>query len=121
MAITIALDATFTHLMGDRSLKTKQNSTSREREAVVTITVGAGDTYTTNGVTLDFTQIRLFSQVYLVNVCHNGYVLPVQYIPAAGNAAATGKMKFFDSSGAELGNGSAAIQNKVIKCIIRGI
>ena len=119
--VTIAINSTFTHLNQDRTLSVKQNCASREREAIVDITFSNSDTYTTNGFTLDFSKIRNFKEVYFLDPVHNSYGLPVQFIPSAGNVSSTGKLKFFDDTGAELGSGSSAIQNVVIRAVIRGI
>ena len=119
-ATAIAINSTFRHLTQDRSLRIKQNATSLEREAVVDITTQS-TVYTTNGITLNFSKIMGFTQVYLVDVVHNGYVLPVKFVPASKNDAATGKMIAYDSSGVELGAGSTAFESKAPRCIIRGI
>src|SRR5438093_8862504 len=107
MAATVALVTAFGHLNDDRTLTLRQNSASRERSAVVDITFDGAGTYTTGGVIVDFTGIRRFKQVYFLDVGHTTYVLPVNFVPGAGNDASLGKLKFFDSSGAELGAGSA--------------
>ena len=121
MAATITLNSTFAHLNDDRTSSVKQNSASRERSVVCDILVGEFDTYVTNGIILDFSKIRRFSQVYVCEVAHKSYGLAVQFVPAVENDAATGKLKFFDDTGVELTNGSAVIQGVTLRVIIRGI
>ena len=121
MAITAVLNTTFSHLVDDRTLLVKQNSASREREAVVDITCGAGDNYATNGITVDFSVIRGFSQVYSCEIIQSTIGRVCSYVPATANAAATGKIKIWHTDGNELSNGNALTNSKTFRVIIRGI
>jgi len=116
----ISMNSTFTHLNG-RNLYIKPTTTSREREAIVNITFDATDEYETGGMPLDFSGIQHFTQVYLCSVVHKNYGLGISFVAGADNGASLGKLKFFDSSGAELSSGSSAIQNVSLLCRIRGI
>ena len=118
---TVVKNSTFAHLNDDRTFRIKQQTSSIEREMVVDITIGSTVTYTTGGITIDFTQAGMKTFVYYCDIVHNGYVLPVVYVPSATNDATAGKLKFYDSSGVELTNGSTAMQSAAIRVIIRGI
>lgn len=119
---TITLNTSFNRFNGDRSLAVKPNSTSREREAVVNVAFGASEDYATNGITLDFSKIGgRFTQVYSCEVVHKDLGLNMSYVPATGNAAATGKLKIWGTDGNELSNGNTGTRNKNLVCIIRGI
>ena len=123
MAIVATLNTTFSHLNDDRSLSVKANSQSRERMAVVDIAIGSavGDKYATNGIVVDFSVVRKFSKVYSCDIVHSTLGRVCTYIPATANAAATGKIKIWDTDGNELANESVLTQNKTLRVIIRGI
>lgn len=119
-ARTVAVNSTWAHISDDRSMRIKQNTSSLEKEAVVDITFASTDTYTTGGLTIDFSVIRNFKTVYFCDIIYNGYVLPIQYVASATNDAKTGKLKAFDSTGAELGAGSAVLESVKLTVVIRG-
>jgi len=131
MAVVASLVSSFESLNDDRSLALKPNAASREREAVVDVTFGGSDNYTTNGVTVDFSVIRKFTRVYAVDILHVTKGIICSFVPATADAAATGKIKMFGvdpaaSGGAitnlpELPNASTATNSLVIRCRIRGI
>lgn len=131
MAIVASLVSSFETLNDDRSLALKPNAASREREAIVDVTFGGSDNYATNGVTVDFSVIRKFTQVYAVEVLHTTKGVIASYVPASGNDAATGKIKMFGvdpaaAGGAivdlpELPNASTVTNSLVLRCRIRGI
>ena len=121
MAITAVINSTFTHLVDDRTLMVKQNVASREREAVVDITVGAGDNYVTGGITVDFSVVRGFSRVYSCEIIQSTTGRDCSFIPATGNAAATGKIKIWHTDGTELSSENSLTNSKTFRVIIRGI
>jgi len=121
MAIVAALNSTFKHLVDDRTLKVKQNAASREREAIVDITCGAGDNYVTNGIVVNFAVVRGFTKVYSCEIAHQTIGRVCTFVPATANAAATGKIKIFHTDGTELSNGNTLTQSKTFRVIIRGI
>lgn len=120
MAITSALNSTFTHLNDDRSLSAKQNTSSRERQAVVDITCGAGDNYVTGGITVDFSTIRQFKKVYACDIIQSTIGRVCSFVPAALNASATGKIKIWGTDGNELANDSTLTQSKTFRVVIYG-
>lgn len=108
MAITSAIDTTFKHLNADPSYSIKPGGVGREREAIVNVTIGASDNYVTGGITVDFSGNGLnFKQVYLCDVKQGQGGLMTEFVPAAGNDAATGKIKFY-GSGVSSGQSAAA-------------
>lgn len=119
-ATTVVINSTFAHLNDDRSMRIKQQTSSVEKEAVVTVTIGSTVTYTTGGIVIDFSQIRNWKTVYYCDIIMNSYVLPVVYIPSTNNVSSTGKFKFYDNTGTELAPGSTAAESTVITCLIRG-
>src|SRR3990167_3300214 len=120
MAIVATINSTFTFLNDDRSLSVKQNSSSRERTAVVDIAIGAGDNYVTGGITVDFTTVRGFKKVYSCEIVHQTIGRVCSYVPAAENAAATGKIKILHTDGNELSSGNTLTNSKALRVIIRG-
>jgi len=131
MAVVASLVSSFESLNDDRSLALKPNAASREREAVVDVTFGAGDNYVTGGVTVDFSVIRKFTKVYAVDVLHVTKGLICSFVPATNDAAATGKIKMFGTDPAAAGGAVAALpelpnaatdtNSLVLRCRIRGI
>jgi len=118
----IVANSTYTHLSGrDNRLRSVNSVPSRERGAVVDITFTANDTYDTGGVTIDFSGIDNFSKVYLCKVLHNSVGLVCSFIPATGNAAASGKLKFWGTDGNELADNNSAITSKTLRLFIRGL
>lgn len=122
MAITCTLNTTFQHLNDDRSLKSRANTSSRERTAIVDIAFGASDDYVNpGGVTVDFSKVRGFTKVYACDIIQSDIGRVMTYVPASGNAAATGKIKIFHTDGTELSNGNTLTRSKSIRVQIRGI
>ena len=132
MAITITENTTFKHLNGDRSYVVKPGGIGREKEVIVNIAITASTVYATGGITVDFSKVgATMKQVYLCDVKqgHGGFLC--EFVPAAGNDSATGKLKFYGidpaaAGGAvdaltEIADTSALIQGLTLTCIIRGI
>jgi hypothetical protein len=131
MAITVTLDPTFLHLNGDTSLSTKVGGVGRERTAIVNVAITATTTYATGGITVDFSKVRGFKQVYVCEILQGHGGFHPEFIPAASNAAATGKIKFYGINEAavggtitaldELAAADATIQGITLRCRIIGI
>ena len=132
MAITITVDPTFKKLNDNPSYTIKPGGIGREREVVVNVAITASTTYSTGGITANFASTGLnFSKVYLCNIVqgHGGFLC--EFVPAANNAAATGKIKFYGINEAaaggtitaldELAAADATIQGITLRCVIRGI
>ena len=127
---TVALVSEFEKLNDDRSLAIKPNAASREREAVVDVTFGDSEDYSTGGVTANFA-LRGFTTVYAVDILRVSSGFLVYYEPATGNAAASGKLKFYGYDGSSSGTAPAALdeldddtqltREVVVRCRIRGI
>lgn len=103
MAITITVDPTFKKLNDDPSYSIKPGGLGREVELIVNVAITASTTYLAGGLTLDFSGTGLqLRQVYLCDVIqgHGGFV--TEYVPAANNAAATGKLKFYGKNNAAI-------------------
>ena len=121
-ATEMTVNSTYSHLSGrDNRLRSVNSVPSRERGAMVDIPFNATDTYVTGGVQVDFSGIDNFSQVYLCKIIHNEVGLVCSYVPAAGNDASTGKIKFWGTNGSELADNSGAITSKSLRVFIRGI
>lgn len=130
MAIVVTKNATFKALDKDSSLLVKPHAASRERFAVVEITYGAADNYVTGGNTVDFSVVGKFIKVYACDIIHRSKGVLASFVPAASDAAATGKIKLFGvDPGAvggaivdlpELPNASTVTNNLVLRAIIRG-
>lgn len=118
----IVENTTYKHLSGrDNRLRSVNSVPSRERGSMVDITFTADDVYATGGVQVDFSNVDNFSQVYLCKVIHNGVGLVCSYVPASGNNASTGKIKFWGTNGSELADNSGTIASKTLRLFIRGI
>ncbi len=117
MAIVITAVSRFKHLNSDPSYSIKPGGVGREREAIVDIAIT--DDYSTDGITLDFSTIGKFSKVYICNVIQGQGGLQTEYIPAALDDSATGKLKIY-GSGAGATNAVAATGTIVCDTAIAG-
>lgn len=117
---TIVINESFQKLNG-YDYKVKEGSiSSRERATVVDITFASGDEYPTNGITLDFSQIKNFKYVYYCKILTKSFANKGNYFPSTGNISSTGKMKFYDFSGVELSNNNTALESQTMTVEIRG-
>jgi len=107
MANTIAVDSNWENLTG-KTLSIQSELTSKLKTAVIDITAGCSDTYATNGVTVDLSLGGRISTVIEVSIISNDGGLLLQYVPAAGNAAATGKIKAYGTDPGATGGAVAA-------------
>lgn len=119
MTITVAMNSIYAHLNGSRAHNVKDGGVSRERSMIVDITFDSAQNYVTGGNTIDFSKVG-FKTVYYCEVMQKSYVPEVSYIVASGNNAATGLLKVWDSSGAQLANNSTATQSMTLTVLIRG-
>lgn len=132
MAITITVDPSFKKLTQDPSYSRTVGGVGREMEVIVNVAITSTTTYVTGGITLDFSGTGLnLRQVYLCEVLqgHGGFL--TEFIPATGDAAATGKLKVYGTDPAagggsiaalvEIASASALIQGLTLRCRIRGI
>jgi len=132
MAITITENTTFKHLNADRSYVVKPGGIGREKEVIVDVAITATTTYSTGGITVDFSGVgATMKQVYVCEIIqgHGGFLC--EFVPAAGNDSATGKIKFYgidEAAGGgsitaldEIADTSALIQGLTLTCRIRGI
>ncbi|NIT99612.1 MAG: hypothetical protein GWN01_01305 [Nitrosopumilaceae archaeon] len=129
--VTVTLVSTFKRLNDDRTLAVKPNAASREREAIVDVTYGGSENYSTGGNTVDFSGLRQFSKVYAVDFLARSKGLLADFVPGTNDDAATGKIKLFGvdpgaAGGAivalpELPDTSTETNSLVLRCRIRGV
>ena len=118
---TIVINPTFRHLRSNDLFKASVGQVpNRERTAVLDITFGSAMTYTTGGIVLNFSKIQRFKTVYLCTEVHSTSSLYTEFKPDTNNNSKYGKLKFYDTNGSELANGSSKIAGVVIRAKIRG-
>ncbi|MDE1839960.1 MAG: hypothetical protein KGH87_08585 [Thaumarchaeota archaeon] len=120
----VTIDPTFAHLNGRAIGRASVNRTTiKEKLAIATVTFASNAAYKGGGMLTDFTTIGAisrFSSVYLVSIQNKTNALYTNFIADVNNAPNLGKIKFYDNTGTELVDGSLAIQNVILKCIVRG-
>lgn len=96
MTITVELNPTFNTLNnGSQRLRVRQNSVTKERRAVVDVEFNS-ESYVTGGITVDFSSIRGFTQVYMIGITHvGGHSHLISFVPGADNDAATARFELF--------------------------
>jgi len=116
---SVTLNPTFARLNDDRNFKLKENSSSREREAMVDIKLMAGGNLR-DGATVDFSKIYGFKRVYAcVAVAHKGGTLEdsltahIHYEPSDTFDASTGKIR-------QIGGTPSQLDGMTITVLIRG-
>lgn len=129
MAITIAVDTNYQKVTG-KTLSAQSLLTSKVKQAFVTVTYGASDTYTTGGNTVDLSlggRIKTVLGVVFLSNTAGGFIT---YVPSADNVASTGLFKVWGINEAaaggaitpldEIASGSTTLQSKVVNCIVYG-
>ena len=129
MAITIAQNTDHKSLAG-KTMSVQSELTSKMRTAIVDITYGASDNYATNGNTVDLSMGGRIGTVIACEVLHSNKGLLLQYAPATGGAAATGKLKAYGHTPTsstttvialeELDDADTAVNSMTVRCRIIG-
>jgi hypothetical protein len=129
MAITVAQNQDHKNLTG-KTLTVQSQLTSKLRTAIVDVTYGGSDNYATNGNTVDLSMGGRISTVIGAEVLHCNKGLLLQYAPAAGGAAATGKFKAYGHTPTsststvvaleELDNADTAVNSMTIRVRVTG-
>jgi hypothetical protein len=107
MAVTVAVETNQQKLTG-KTLSVQSELTSKLLTTVVTATYGACDTYTTAGCTVDLSLGGRITTIIEASIISNDGGLLLEYVPAAGGAAATGKLKAYGTDPAAAGGAVAA-------------
>jgi len=117
---SVTLNPTFARLNDDRNFKLKENSSSREREAMVDIKLTNDGPTLKNGATVDFSKIYGFKRVYAcVAVAYKGGTLNssltahIHYEPSNTFDASTGKIR-------QVGGTPNQLYGMTITVLIRG-
>lgn len=126
---TVIQNANHKSLTG-KTLSIQSELTSKLKSVIVDVTFGGSENYATNGVTVDLSLGSRISTVIAAQIYDGNKGLLLQYVPAAGNAAATGKVKCYGEDHtakgsapralAELANASTATQNMTFKVRVLG-
>jgi hypothetical protein len=129
MANTVTVDSNQQSLTG-KTLSVQSELTSKLLTTVVDVVFGACDTYLTTGVTIDLSLGGRISTIIEATIISNDLGFILEYVPAALNAAATGKVKVrgvdpADAGGAitffpEIANASALVNDLNIKIRVVG-
>ena len=119
MTVTVTINADFKKFNDDPSYQRKPGGLGRERECVVDIVIAAETAGAGGLITVPFNGVGLnFTQVYLCTIEHNDFGEGhASYVPATGNAAATGELHLVDFTGAD----SAGSVTTTLRALIRGI
>jgi len=94
MANTVAVDTNLKSLAG-KTLSVQSELTSKLLTTQVTVTYAACDTYTTGGCTIDLSLGGRITTIISATIISNDVGALLEYVPAAGGAAATGKLKAY--------------------------
>ena len=118
MTIVTTVNSDFKKFRQDPAFQRLPGGIGREREIVVDVVITA-ETPSAGLLTLDLSGTGLnLTQVYLVTVEHNDFAVGhVTYVPATGNAAATGQLKLFGFDGVVI----TASSTTTLRLLIRGI
>ena len=129
MAITIAQNALHKSLTG-KTLSIQSELTSKLKSVVVDITYAGNEAYATNGNVVDLSLGGRIGTVIGAQIFDGNKGLVLQYVPATGGAAATGKIKCYGEdhtakgsaarSFAELANASTAVNSMTCKIRVLG-
>ena len=120
MVITVTLDGRFNTLNnGSQRLRIRQNTVTKEREAIVNVAL---DSETPDGSglsTVDFSVVRGFTKIYAVDIILNPFLNGhVSFVRATEDDSATGQFHFVDFTGADI---TAALTDETYDVIIRGV
>ena len=114
MAIAITPVTRFKHLNGDPNYSIKPGGVGREREVIADIAITSGTTYSTNGITVDFSGAGLkFKHTYLCDVIQGHGGLVTEYVPSANDISSTGKIKLY---GKNSGSAATAAATGTVTC-----
>lgn len=95
MTIAIAVNTLYQSIVG-KTLSTQAELLSKLKVAIVDVTFTT-ESYTTGGETIDLTLDGRLDTIIACEVLEVSTGNVGQYIPAAGNDAATGKLKLYES------------------------
>jgi len=120
MTLTVALNSRYSFLDDDRLRNRKPNSASREREAVIDVTLDDED-YVTGRITIYLSKIAQFTEVYGAVIFDGGFngTYHAKFVPGTSNAASTAKLQLYAAAGTEVANGTDT--NGTFTLEIRGI
>tara|TARA_R100000406_G_scaffold71336_5_gene51612 strand:- start:1516 stop:1908 length:393 start_codon:yes stop_codon:yes gene_type:complete len=129
MAITIAQNSDHKSLTG-KTLSVQSQLTSKLKECIVDITFGASDNYASDGNTVDLSMGGRIDTVIGCEILHCDKGLLLQYAPATGGAAASGKLKAYGHTPTsstttvialeELDDGDTAVNSMSVRCRVIG-
>lgn len=95
MALTIAVNSDYQSITG-KTLSVQAELLSKLKVAIVDVTYATED-YDIGGNTVDLTLDGRLTTIIAVEVLEVSTGNSVQYVPAAAGAAATGKLKIYES------------------------
>lgn len=119
MTIVVTLDSTFNTLNnGGQRLRIRQNTPTREREAIVNVTFSNSQSLASGLVAVDFSKIRGFTKVYTATIINSPLTSGhVTFIRASDDSAETGEFLFLDEALAALVNAP----DETYDVVIRGV
>ena len=120
MTITVALDDRFNTLNnGSQRLRIRQNTVTKEREALVIVTLDAETPDGSGLSTVDFSGIRGFTKIYSVTIVRNEFNNGlVSFVRATEDDSATGQFHFVTFAGVDQ---TLILTDESYDCIIRGV
>lgn len=120
MTITVDLDSRFNTLNnGSQRIRVRQNTVTKEREAIVNVVLSSETPDGSGLSTVDFSGIRGFTKVYVADIVRNPFLNGhVSFVRATGDAAATGQFHFVDFAGADI---TTQLVDESYDVVIRGV
>lgn len=120
MTINVTLDSRFNTLNnGSQRIRIRQNTVTKEREAIVNVALSSETPDGSGLSTVNFSGIRGFTKVYAVDIIRNPFLNGhVSFVRATNDSAATGQLHFVDFTGTDI---TSALTDETYDVIIRGV
>lgn len=118
MVLSVVLNPRF-RFLNSNALRNKADFRTRERRAIVDITIPDAETYVTGGVPLDLSVIRNFIEVYATRIVKQPLLatanLRFDVLPASDNKASGAKLGVINiSDGVEFTNAADIVTGDTI-------
>lgn len=119
MTITVTLDSRFNTLNnGSQRIRIRQNTVTKEREAIVNVVLSSETPDGSGLSTVDFSGIRGFTKVYVADIIRNPFLNGHVSFVRATDDAATGQFHFVDFAGVDI---TSQLVDESYDVVIRGI
>lgn len=118
MAITSTINSNWKNITGKTNSR-QSALTSKVKEAVIDVTIGCADTYTTGGIVVDLSACGTITTILTASINEVSSSLQAQYNPVACDAASTATVQFHDEVAAACATALAEIAcaSALIQCV----